>query len=87
MLFVRPGARPDREEGAVNRSRPLGKTTILADYQLKMLTPEQVKRIDELLLSVGEYGEVRLIVQKRELRYLNRVESYKAWDDSLGKRA
>lgn len=40
-----------------------------------------MKRIDELLTTVGEYGEIHLIVQRGELRYINRVESFKAWDD------
>lgn len=48
---------------------------------LKRLTPDQIRRIDELLASVGEYGEVHLIIQKGQLRYINRVESYKAWND------
>ncbi len=46
--------------------------------QLKKLTPEQVLRIDELLGEVGDYGEVRLIVQRGELRFINKVESHKA---------
>jgi len=47
--------------------------------KLKNLTPEQVRRIDEYLSSVGDYGEVDLIVQHGKLRYINRIESYKAW--------
>ena len=50
--------------------------------RLKMLTPAQIQRIDELLAGVGEYGEVHLIVQHGQLRYLNQVHSHKAWDDS-----
>jgi hypothetical protein len=46
---------------------------------LKKLTPEQVKRIDEVLDSLDEYGEVRLVIQRGELRYINKVESFKAW--------
>jgi hypothetical protein len=46
---------------------------------LKKLTPEQVKRIDEVLASLGEYGEVHLIIKQGELRYINKVESFKAW--------
>ncbi|MBI1792654.1 MAG: hypothetical protein HYR70_00500 [Chloroflexi bacterium] len=48
------------------------------NLKLKNLTPEQVRRIDEYLSSVGDYGEVDLIVQHGELRYINRVASYKA---------
>ena len=57
-------------------SHPLTSKT----QNLKRLTPDQIRRIDELLASVGEYGEVHLIVQKGQLRYINRVESYKAWN-------
>jgi len=46
---------------------------------LKKLTLEQVKRIDAILASLGEYGEVHLVVQNGELRYINKVESFKAW--------
>ena len=48
-------------------------------FKLRFLTPAQARRIDELLAQVGEYGEVRLVVQHGELRYINKVESYKAW--------
>lgn len=48
------------------------------DLELKNLTPEQVQKIDEFLASVGDYGEVDLIVQHGELRYINSVQSHKA---------
>jgi hypothetical protein len=54
-----------------------------AVMKLRTLTPEQVVRIDEVLTSLGDYGEVHLIKQKGELRYINRVESFKAWSDKL----
>jgi hypothetical protein len=60
------------------------------DLKLKKLSLEQVKRIDEILASLGDYGEVHLIVQHGQLRYINRVQRYKAWiiedgsDDSSG---
>ncbi len=47
--------------------------------KLKRLDLDQVRHIDDLLASIGDYGEVHLIVQHGELRYINRVESYKAW--------
>lgn len=46
--------------------------------KLKKLTPEQVKHIDEVLASLGDYGEVHLILQQGELRYINKVESFSA---------
>jgi hypothetical protein len=47
--------------------------------KLKKLSLEQVKQIDEALASIGEYGEIHLILQRGELRYINKVESLKAW--------
>jgi len=49
--------------------------------QLKKLTMEQVEMIDRLLSSLGDYGEIHLIVQRGELKYINKVESHKAWKD------
>ncbi len=57
----------------------------LADLGLKKLTVDQIRRIDSLLASLGDYGEVHLIVQHGELRYINKVESYKAWKDDENK--
>jgi len=36
---------------------------------LRLLTAEQVQRIDKLLAGVGEDGEVHLFMHKGELRY------------------
>jgi hypothetical protein len=53
-----------------------------AGQKFKKLNLEQVKQIDEALASIGDYGEVRLILQHGELRYINKVESQKAWKNS-----
>jgi len=58
----------------------LDKTTLSAGLKLLRLTVEQIKRIDEMLVEVGEYGEVRIIVQRGQLRYINKVESHKLSD-------
>jgi hypothetical protein len=56
-----------------------------AELKLKKLTLEQVKRIDAILASLGEYGEIHLVIQNGELRYINKVESFRAWsNDSKG---
>ena len=47
--------------------------------KLKKLTVEQVRSIDAVIDSLGEYGEVHLVVQHGELRYINKVQSFKAW--------
>jgi hypothetical protein len=51
----------------------------LQTLKLKLLNLEQVRHIDHVLASLGDYGEVHLIVQRGELRYINRVESFKVW--------
>jgi hypothetical protein len=57
---------------------PLNQSNLAKNVQkVKALTPEQVRQINELLLAIGEYGEIHLIVQRGELRYINKVESYK----------
>lgn len=53
-------------------------TSFSKALKLKKLTPEQVKHIDEVLASLGDYGEVHLIMQHGELRYINKVESFNA---------
>jgi hypothetical protein len=42
---------------------------------LRFLSPSLVQRIDEALRRVGEFGEVRLIVVKGELRFIEVVTS------------
>ena len=46
--------------------------------RLRVLTAAQVLQIDELLDEVGEYGEVHLVMQRHQLRYINQMQSYKA---------
>jgi hypothetical protein len=53
--------------------------SLIQALELKKLTLEQIQYIDRILASVGNYGEVHLIVQQGELRYINKVESFKAW--------
>ena len=53
--------------------------------KLKSLNLDQIRHIDQVLASLGDYGEVRLIVQRGELRYINRVESFKVWKPDAGK--
>jgi hypothetical protein len=60
-----------------NTSRGTGFSLLSQKY--KKLNLEQVKQIDEALASIGDYGEVHLILQRGELKYINKVESQKAW--------
>lgn len=62
----------DQEQGKKNLPQ--------SNLKLLKLTLEQVRRIDQILADLGEYGEVHIVVQRGELRYINKVESYKFWD-------
>ncbi len=61
------------------------KKTVSSMLELKKLNLDQIRRIDALLASLGDYGEIHLIVQHGELRYINKVESYRAWKDENDK--
>jgi len=45
---------------------------------LKFMEFSQLSMVDEALSSVGEYGEVRLIVEKGRLRFLVTQKSFDA---------
>jgi hypothetical protein len=60
------------------KTHPNQDTSWFQPSYLKKLTLDQIKHIDEVLASVGDYGEVRLIIQHGELRYINKVESFNA---------
>ena len=47
-------------------------------YELKFLNPAQVSMVDEALASLGDYGEVRLVIEKGRLRFLVTQKSYDA---------
>jgi hypothetical protein len=50
---------------------------------LAFLSPRQICMIDELLERLGDFGEVRLIVQKGKLRFVSSAKSYDVykWED------
>jgi hypothetical protein len=45
-------------------------------FQLKFLKPSQVSMIDEALDKVGEFGEVRLVIERGRLRFLVTEKSF-----------
>jgi hypothetical protein len=44
--------------------------------RLRFLKPEQLTMIDKALDDLGEYGEVRLVVEKGRLRFIVTQKSY-----------
>lgn len=45
---------------------------------LKCLNPDQVQMIDEAMASLGDFGEVRLIIERGRLRFLVTQKSFDA---------
>ncbi len=62
-----------------------GKKSLPVGMELKKLSLDQIKRIDALMASLGDYGEIHLVVHQGELRYINKLESYRAGKDEDGK--
>ena len=48
------------------------------NFHLVFLEMKQISMIDEALSSLGDYGEVRLIVEKGKLRFLITQKSFDA---------
>lgn len=61
------------------KTSSLSEAVLPQTIRLKKLTLAQVQHIDEVLASLADYGELHLIVQHGELRYINKVESFNAW--------
>jgi hypothetical protein len=55
------------------------KSTIAPGFTQSFLTALQVAMIDEALSSLGDYGELRLVVEKGRLRF---VVTHKSFDVS-----
>jgi hypothetical protein len=64
-------AQPASETEDARMVTPLGDKGVTMNY----LTPDLVRRVDEALSKVGAFGEVRLIVIKRRLRFIQVVRS------------
>ncbi|MCA9734853.1 hypothetical protein KC799_22155 [candidate division KSB1 bacterium] len=63
-----------------------GNDQLPSDLKLEKLTIEQIKRLDELLKEIGEYGELHIIIEHGDLRYVNEVKSYKFWNSEKKKK-
>ena len=61
-----------------------GNQNQVAAKGLKFLSPRQVRMIDDLLQSIGDFGEVHLEVRNGKLRFASRTESIDAlkYEDS-----
>lgn len=59
---------------------------LLHRLKLKKLTAENIKQLDEILASLDGSGEVRLILQHGELRFINKVEIHPTDDNDDAER-
>lgn len=64
--------------------RPSGGGAATDGRELQFLEKREVKMIDEALGRLGEFGEVRLVVEKGRLRYVVTQRSYDAFKWSPG---
>jgi hypothetical protein len=62
----------DHSAEPVSQSESLGR--------LKFLNPETANLIDRALQEVGDFGEVRLLVEKGRLRFIQKTRSEKVTD-------
>ncbi len=59
----------------VNDSQSSSREKNSALSDLQFLQPVQISIIDQALAQVGNYGEVRLVVEKGKLRYIEVAHS------------
>jgi hypothetical protein len=57
------------------RIRPYSASNPRLEDELSFLTRQTVRRVDEALCRLGPYGEVRLVVMKGRLRFIQTVRS------------
>ena len=62
---------PTREQDPADAR---GAADLDARVRFKVLTPQQIRQIDEALSQVGPFAEVRLIKQSGKLRFIQRLE-------------
>lgn len=59
----------------ISRSDPKTAAQTAPDLKLRYFTWAQLVQLEHLLDDVGEYGELRLVVQKRRVRFAQVVKS------------
>jgi hypothetical protein len=66
---------------------PVNQSTFAKNVQnVTAPTSEQVQQINEFLLAIGDYGEIHLIEQHGEQRFINRrLERFKVYCNDNGR--
>jgi hypothetical protein len=65
-------------------NKPSDSRDLQVVHRRRFLDPSQVMMVDEALSSLGEYGEVHLVVEKGQLRFIVIEKSYDALKWSYG---
>jgi hypothetical protein len=66
------------DNNAARKESAAGPLVVKLERRLKFLTAREITMIDDLLSSIGPFGEVRLAVQKGRLRFVSSVKSHDA---------
>ena len=77
-ITIRPGIDGMEINEMMKQSVHRPPTSGYPQVQSRFLDSNQVAMIDEALASLGEFGEVRLIVEKGRLRFLVTQKSFDA---------
>jgi hypothetical protein len=72
-----PDSPPDNHSSHIPHNTPIQATDGHETIVLRRLTLPQLKRLDTSLEDVGEFGEVRLRVEKGAVRFVEVVVSRK----------
>ena len=49
--------------------------TLALDKPLKVLTPRQIQKIDDVLVRSGPFAEIRLVKNRGKLSFIQKVET------------
>jgi len=76
-------AEGQKGEGEMDTDTTIATGPVRLTRGLKFLTPREIYLIDDLLHSVGDFGEVHLKVKGGKLRFATKVESLDAlkWEE------
>ncbi len=68
----------DDRKGQLAQTAGGNGAAIILSRPLKVLTAEQIQKIDDALFELGPFSEVRIIKAKGRVRFIQRVESFDA---------
>ena len=61
------------------KGAPYGPCQILLDRKLRFLSAAQISKIDDVLVEVSPFGEVRLRVKRGKLSFVAQTKSFDAF--------